>query len=106
MKDMEDFENQETVKQLRALHSAISNRPGSKQSKMYWSKVLPDFQAVATRVQKASYQVLEKCAANEPDYLELQQTIIVGCQILMPPIRGKPYYTLSLVDDGEHNSMN
>lgn len=35
---------------------------------------------------------------------DLQECILIAAQVLMPPIRGKPFYSLELVDTGA-NSM-
>lgn len=95
------------IENLRNLSVAIMNRPGAAQSKRYWGKDLPEFKDIAKAVHAKCLECLERVAVGSvppEDRDHFQQCIIVGLQVLMPPMRGKPFYTLQ-DKDAETNSM-
>lgn len=83
------------------------SRPGARQSIRYWGKSFPEWSAIAPKV-------LDKCEAlirqmKTPREILLhtdrfQQCLLVACQVLSAPMRGKPYWSLSIVDKKD-NSM-
>lgn len=92
---------------LRNLSVGVMSRPGARQSQRYWGKDLPDLKNLVQTVHMKCKETLQKfsdgrIAIDERDHL--QQCIIVGLQVLIPPMRGKPFYTLESKDSGT-NSM-
>lgn len=83
------------------------NRPGARQSQRYWGRELPQLRDILQMVHSKCLQA--QCTLAEGTILpeeqdHLQQCIVVGLQVLMPPMRGKPFYTLADQDEGA-NSM-
>lgn len=91
----------------RMLSVGIMNRPGARQSMRYWGKELPEFLKVAKKVNKECTNFIKECGQDpiaETEREKLLQLIVVGFQVLLPPKRGKPFYTLCTQDHGT-NSM-
>lgn len=90
---------------IRTLSVGVMNRPGAKQSHRYWGKDFPQFQRVAGIVYDKCMEMVaqswEEASAEERE--SLQQCLVVALQVLLPPMRGKPFYTLSLVDDNKNS---
>ena len=104
------------------MSTGIMGRSGARQSKRYWGMENPRFQVVAKTTKTRCNQVLATLRGDNEsvDWAELQQCLLVGLQVLrfirkkgfpnssqvlVPPIRGKPFQTLSIVDRGD-NSMS
>lgn len=86
---------------LRAMSVGIMRRPAARQSKRYWGREFPEYGSLARTTWKRCIQVLEKenKGLETIDVEEWQQCLLVACQVLMPPMRGKPFWTMSLQDD-------
>lgn len=97
-------EGSELVTELRNLYNCILHRPGAKQAKKYWNRETPPFRDVAIRTHNMCVEVLKKIEDGERDAKIIQYCIAVGAQVLLPPMRGKPFWSLS-VEDNEENSM-
>lgn len=68
---------------------------------------MPALSDVVGKVQKEVDSMLAAIEAgrlDEGNFDRLQRAIVAGTQALIPPMRGKPFYTLELIDNGE-NSM-
>lgn len=92
---------------LRFMAMGIMKRPGARQSRRYWGKIFPSLIELMVPVNEKCLQLLSQVSNRTLGWAEadeMQQCIIVACQVLMPPIRGKPFYDLSLRDEGD-NSM-
>ena len=95
---------------LRTMRIGVLRRPGAKQPLRYWGKTFPELGKLVTVVHKKCTAALLDISRNQIDLNDLQvleklqQLIIVACQVLIPPMRGKPFWSLSLVDNGK-NSM-
>jgi hypothetical protein len=97
----------ELIESLHMVSVGIMNRLGAKQSQRYWGKNFPEFQVVAKKVHAKCTEFVRSAGqapVSPADRKTLQQLLIVGFQVLLPPMRGKPFYTLSKVDNGK-NSM-
>ena len=105
------------VENLRAMCAAIMGRSGARQSKRYWGVQNPSFKDVAKKTRAKCMEVLALLEENVCDcnWNHLQETLLVGLQVssfapplintsnlsskvLIPPIRGKPFQTLTLED--------
>lgn len=89
------------ILEMRSLASGVMTRPGAKQSWKYWGADLPSYGELVQKV-KACVECLPESFEDQEDML--QQTVLVAMQVLSPPIRGKPFYTMELCDKGD-NSM-
>lgn len=46
-----------------------------------------------------------RIAAKSAETFDVQRALIVGLQVFLPPLRGKPFWSLELQDDKNENSM-
>lgn len=106
----EPHNNERPQSMLRAFRAAVMKRTGAKQSSKYWGKTFPSLDAIATSTSRNCDQILEQISKDQFDFKDvdaldrMQKCILVSCQVLMAPMRGKPFWSLSLKDDGK-NSM-
>lgn len=103
----ETYEKSLFTTSLRALVAGVMCRPGAKQSARYWGKEFPELRDIAVKVKEHCTNLLQKISAGLciwQDANDVQKAIVVASQVLMPPMRGKPFWSLSLTDNGE-NSM-
>jgi hypothetical protein len=96
------------IESLRLISVGVMTRPGARQSARYWGKDFPDFKSIVLKVHGECTKFLGEfvpgtVAVESGQFL--QQLLVVAFQVLMPPMRGKPFYTLC-VDDVQNNSMH
>lgn len=89
---------------MRALSVAILSRPGARQSSRYFGKEFPPFKTLVRAVHQRCTELLSTTETNAVTPHHVQSCLVVSFQVLMPPMRGKPFYTLRLSDLG-NNSM-
>jgi hypothetical protein len=100
-------EHEELAKSLRMISVGIMGRPGARQSARYLGKDMPKYKPIVMKVHAECTKFLQASTngCDSSDGKKLQELLVVGFQVLMAPMRGKPYYTLSNVDDTK-NSMH
>ena len=94
------------VENLRAMAAGVMTRQGAKQSSRYWGKDLPSLDLIVKQTDRECRKLLDIARRGEltPEQEErFQQCMAVAVQVLVPPIRGKPYYTLETVDTGNNS---
>lgn len=105
IKDLDAYGKDQNVKNLRSMAKSIHQRHGFRQSSKYYGKRFPSFKVVAAKAkEKASKIVLRAKAGEVIERGDMLQCLLVSCQCLIPPMRGKPFWSLSLRDEG-NNSM-
>lgn len=83
-----------------------TGHPGNLLLYRYWGKDLPVYKDVAATTLRAAHDALEMAknpAITTQEVEQLQQCLAVAVQILLPPMRGKPYETLELTDHGNNS---
>ena len=98
---------QQFLDDAHAVSVGVMNRPGARQSMRYWGKDLPEYEKVVKKVHQECVKFIDEFGKGpiaEAEREKLLQLIVVGFQVLLPPKRGKPFYTLCTVDRG-NNSM-
>lgn len=86
----------------------IMKRNGARQSSRYTGVVFPTLGEVMFVVNEKCEKLLADiqkglCVKENADFI--QKCTLVSAQVLMPPIRGKPFWSLCLKDSG-HNSVS
>lgn len=93
---------------MRSLSIGIMKRKGAKQSRRYWGRNFPSLSSLMSKVSQRSEETLGKAHKGELLWEHadsLQKCLIVASQVLVPPMRGKPFWSLSLNDDGDNSVL-
>jgi hypothetical protein len=75
-------------------------------SRRYWGKKFPEYSDIVAATRKACTEAVEKASQGPPTLEEaeqVQQCLTVACQVMIPPMRGKPFWTLQLVDKKDNS---
>lgn len=97
------WKQHESVRNLRALAVSLTSHAEDRLPKEETFSNLPEYIDVLS----CSHNFCEAIKADQvsADPFEVQRALIVGFQVYLPPLRGKPFWSLDLSQDGENNSM-
>ena len=65
---------------------------------------MPDYLEVLSAAHRFCTEVLS-AGVNAPDF-DVQCAVVIGLQVYLPPLRGKPFWSLELEKDDCNNSMH
>lgn len=94
----------ETVRNLRALAASLISHAQDRQPREDTFSSLPEYIDVLSAAHSFCERV--KASPNAQDPFEVQCALIVGLQVYLPPLRGKPFWSLDLEDNHQRNSMS
>ena len=70
----------------------------SRRSKRYKAMKLPEYSPLLKKVESVLQESCQELSSNDPplpvNAWRLQQALLIGLQVLMPPLRGKTYWDL------------
>jgi hypothetical protein len=93
----------ESVRNLRALAASLISHAEERLPKEKTFSSLPEYIDVLSAAHKFCEGVKESLNTGDP--FDVQRALIVGLQVYMPPLRGKPFWSLDLEDNKRKNSM-
>ena len=97
------WKKHESVRNLRALATSLTSHVEDRLPKDETFMNLPAYIEVLSSAHKFCEAV--KRAGGTADSFDVQRALIVGFQVYLPPLRGKPFWSLDLKQDSRNNSM-
>lgn len=91
------------MRNLRALAASLTSNAQDRMPRESTFSSLPEYIDVLSAAHSFCQRV--KSSPNPQDPFEVQCALIVGLQVYMPPLRGKPFWSLDLADNHQKNSM-
>ena len=91
------------MRNLRALAASLISHAQDRLPREETFSSLPDYIDVLSAAHSFCQRV--KASSNAEDPFEVQCALIVGLQVYLPPLRGKPFWSLDLEDNHQKNSM-
>lgn len=91
------------VASLRRITSSLCTTLRARQETKYWDADWPDFGGVAETTHVRCVQILNRDVqepSTKESLEEVEGVLAVALQILIPPMRGKPFWSLLTHDDG------
>ena len=97
------WKQHESVRNLRALAASLTSHAQDRLPKKETFSDLPEYIDVLSCCHKFCEAI--KADKDSANHFDVQRALIVGFQVYLPPLRGKPFWSLDLSQDGEKNSM-
>ena len=100
MKDLTGYHDSDFYRNLQGLSTGLTNTWDKKNGSRYSQATLPAWSSVHETVVNAIEEVLDTEWINElrdSDFAwKVQALLVLGLQICMPPMRGKPFWDLQM----------
>lgn len=96
------WKQHESVRNLRAFAAGLKSRAQDLRPREETFAHMPDYLEVLSAAHRFCTDVLD-AGTNALDF-DVQCAVVVGLQVYLPPLRGKPFWSLELEKDSDRNS--